>query len=56
MGLDLRRSGECVALFLTVACLTLLVARWQGWPFVLYELVLVAEVSFIVMRGLTAPR
>lgn len=56
MGLDLRRSAECVALFVTAALLTLLVARLQSWPFVLYKLVLIAECAFIVMRGITAPR
>lgn len=55
MGFDLRRGIAGMVLFVTAALLTLMVARLQGWPFAFYELVLIAECAFIVMRGITAP-
>lgn len=56
MSIDPRRSIECAVVFVTAALFTLLVARLQNWPFAFYELVLVVECAFVVVRGITAPR
>lgn len=54
MGLDPRRSLQCVLLFVTAALFTLVVAQLQSWPFELYQTVLVLECAFVVLRSLAA--